>query len=268
MDNIWQRSCFHNDIIIELGYPSIPSCHFILYHNIIHYHTTSTFPSMSHSTACLTWSFKLNWDPRANLHQLARCFLIRGWHMLTWYLSREFGCWRQAPKSNPPFVFLLPCGQELAHSWKHPHGLPPPSVHDTFSDSAQIQPHPKQIPNPKYKIQKNLTYPEGKRERETYLQGTSQLCQSLKAICRCRPPRVPRMRMAMQRLQPATARLKVSRATRRQRKAIPRRAKVCGAIWHIFFRTTKGRGLSVRRWREQRRRKLKRGWMKIWCIFS
>ena len=93
-------------------------------------------------------------------------------------LPRAVGCWRQAPRSHPPFVFLLPCGQELARSWKHPHGLPPPSVHDTFSDSAQIQPHPKQIPNPKYKIKKNLTYPEGKRERETYLQGTSQLCQS------------------------------------------------------------------------------------------
>ena len=181
-------------------------------------------------------------------------------------LPRAVGCWRQAPRSHPPFVFLLPCGQELARSWKHPHGLPPPSVHDTFSDSAQIQPHPKQIPNPKYKIKKNLTYPEGKRERER--RTFREHHNFAKAICRCRPPRVPRMRMArMQRLQPATVRLKVSR-TRRQRKAIPRRAKVCGAIWHIFFRTTKGRGLSVRRWREQRRRKLKRGWMKIWCIFS
>ena len=45
--------------------------------------------------------------------------------------------------------------------------VPTPSVHDTFSDSAQNQPHPKQIPNAEKKNAEPDMYPEGKRD--TYL---------------------------------------------------------------------------------------------------
>ena len=196
---------------------------------------------------CSLWGYPHKRRTGDYQHQLARCLLIPDWHDI-WYLFCEFGRWRQAPKSNPPLTYL-------SATWTGTHSFletsPPPPCMIRFL----IQPKISHIQS-KSQMQKktqNLTYTLRERERHTLTEIHHNFFHS---GCRCRP-RVPRMRMSpRQRLQAAqTVSLKVSRATRRQRKASPRRVKVCGAIWHRFFRTTKGRGLSVRRWKEQRRRK-------------